>query len=138
MLLKNIDKNLKKPTLDLAFFIANADSIFLGEENTLIDAYKNEMGLVYSPKQKSLNAILAAFEQASESDRRTVLFEMTALVVCDGTFSKDEKTVLNQIAKAWGIKPAFVTKAAAISGEVYGLYRQINKLICGPVSAKKG
>ena len=136
MLLNHINKKLRKATLDLAFFIAHADSKFSGEEKTLIEAYKTEMGLAYSPKRKPLDAILAAFKQAKESDRRAVLFEMTALVVSDGSFSKDERTVLNRIAKAWGIKPAFIAKAAAISGEVYGLYRQIGKLVSELVSAK--
>lgn len=137
MFLEKIAQKLKKPTLDLALFIASSDASFSEKEELLINVYKKEMNIDYSPKPKSLDKILAAFDKAKECDKRIVLFEMTALMVVDGTSSKNEKAILVQIAKTWDIPTKFVTKAATLASGIMDFYRQSQKLVSDTVPAKE-
>jgi uncharacterized tellurite resistance protein B-like protein len=131
MFLGTIDETYKKSVLDLALYIAESDNEFSETEKSVIDAYRQEMGLTYQPQKKELKIIFDSLSQADSNDKRKILFEMAALVIADGSYSDEEEKIVKEISAAFNISDDFITQAIEIIDDLNMLYLKASKLVTG-------
>jgi DnaJ-domain-containing protein 1 len=129
MYLSEINQCYKEAFLDLAYYFAQSDSVYSESERDVIDQYKKEMDITYNPISKKLTEILSSFSQASEREKKIVLFEIAALVIADGSYSTEEQNVLKEVNNNFRIADDFIVKAIKIIDEINILYYQSKKLI---------
>jgi tellurite resistance protein len=131
MLLGTIKESYREVVLDLALYIAEADNEFSESEKSVIDAYRQEMGLSYQPQKKELKTILDSLSPADSNEKRKILFEMAALVIADGSYSDEEEKLVKEISSAFNISDDFITQSIEIIDDLNVLYLKASKLVTG-------
>lgn len=131
MFLGTIKESYRESVLDLALYIAESDNDFSESEKSVIDAYRQEMGLSYQPQKKELKAILDSLSPADSNDKRKILFEIAALVIADGSYSDEEEKLVKEISAAFNISDDFITQSIEIIDDLNVLYLKASKLVTG-------
>lgn len=131
MFLGTIKESYREGVLDLALYIAESDNDFSESEKSVIEAYRQEMGLSYQPQKKELKIILDSLSHADSNDKRKILFEMAALVIADGSYSDEEEKLVKEISAAFNISDDFITQSIEIIDDLNVLYLKATKLITG-------
>jgi uncharacterized tellurite resistance protein B-like protein len=131
MFLGTIKESYRESVLDLALYIAESDNDFSESEKSVIDAYRQEMGLSYQPQKKELKTILDSLSPADSNDKRKILFEMAALVIADGSYSDEEEKLVKEISAAFNIDDDFITQSIEIIDDLNVLYLKASKLVTG-------
>jgi tellurite resistance protein len=129
MFLGTIKESYRESILDLALYIAESDAEFSESEKSVIDAYRQELGIAYQPQKKELKAILDSFSAANASDKKKILFEMAALVIADGSYSDEEEKIVKEISKVFNISDNFITQSIEIIDDLNVLYVKATKLV---------
>jgi tellurite resistance protein len=131
MFLSTVKELYRESILDLALYIAESDNEFSESEKSIIDAYRQEMGLSYQPQKRELKTILNSLVLADSGDKRKILFEMAALVIADGAYSDEEEKIVKEMASAFGIGDDFITQSIEIIDDLNVLYNKAAKLVTG-------
>ena len=133
MYLKTLKENEKQSFIQLAYEIMNADKVIADEEMAMIEAYCDEMS-IEKPDDYSTEKANKAKEELSESDlttRRSVYFELYALVACDGSYDETEQVLMNEIRGAFGISHPEAQKLEKLYDDLQITYNAINNAING-------
>lgn len=105
MFLKKLNDKEQKSFLDLAYYTMIADKCIAASESMVFKNFQEEVGLdtkqYPTSRTKTLDSILAGFNNSSETVKKIVLFELWRMIFADNHYHENQKKVIETLANAW-------------------------------------
>lgn len=114
----------------LAHHIARSDGDFSESQESIISKYCMEMqvdDVTYEEERFSLTQILA--EVDSPSSQKIILLEVMALIYSDSILHEEEKKILDELIKEFGLNPSLAIVYGEWAKSILALYIQGQALI---------
>lgn len=106
MYLALLDDEKKELFLNLEIHISRTDGEFGDDEKMIIDTHCMEMGIDNHNYESWINydsVISTLSEQCNKLEKRIIFFELAAVVLADGVYHDNEKTMLYELGKYFDI-----------------------------------
>lgn len=130
MFLNKLASTEKKAFLSLADTLIATDGVLSADEIVMMEQYKQEMNLsIDSNSLPTLSESIKVFEDASNTIKRQVIFELVALACADKDYSVSEHSWLAQIGEHFGIEITYLDKCKNLVEKLSALYNEIGYLI---------
>ena len=132
MYLNRLSGEQKELFLDLCIYASKADGIFAEEEKQYIQQYCIEMQLEtvrYSAQNDLESVIKKITEVSTDIDLKIIFFEISALVLSDNTFDKQEQNLVDKLTAAFQLGTDFKEKALAQLKNLMNVYGEVNRLL---------
>lgn len=131
MFLTSLNDEKKQAFLNLAYYVANVDAKFTDDEQELLKAFAQEMGIPCQPVNMELEDILIELRSLPVEQKKIVFFELTALVTIDNDYSLVEKAVLEKTLEMLELSEKFMEKSHNQVNKIRDSYNACNELIFG-------
>jgi hypothetical protein len=132
MFLKKLSRPNQKLFLELACYSAKVDNEFNTFEKTMINEYRKEMDLdelKYKVKNLSFDDILKKLSKSSEQEKKIIFIELIGLVLSDKKYKKQEKTLIENLMKAFEISDKLRVKAVKWVKDLQKFYQTGIKMV---------
>lgn len=131
MFLGNLTKEQKPHFLSLATAVILADGVLGDAEVTMLEQYKQEMALPPSTNiaTEPVSQAIEAFQSASGTVKKQIVFELLALSYADNDYSPEEESLLREIALGLGLDVAFLKESLGYIEKLNALYGGIRTLV---------
>ncbi len=133
MFLHELNNEQKDLFLDLCLSLSLSDNEFSKEEKNMVKQFCAEM--MIKERYKVLSDANGVIEKLSEistkREKRIVLIELTGIVLADGKYTKEEKTLLNEIGEKFSVSSTEIDEMINIVLELYGVYEKIGSFLNG-------
>ena len=131
MFLNQLSYQEKKLFLDLSIHAAKANDELAAAEKAMINAYCTEMQLppIELYETEPLATITAYFALADDHVKKIVLLEIFGLVYADGSFDKDETSMVKKFAEEIGISEETYHKLHTAIKDYYVVCRALAEAV---------
>ncbi len=132
MFLSRLNPTEKDCFIKLAVAIMKADGCVEKVKNDFLSVYTKELQLptLNLEEQYNINPIIEELAKNSTIQNKRIIFlELLALALVDGEYAIEEKTILGQLIKAFGLEPSFVEQAINTEDAYISTYLTIVDLI---------
>lgn len=132
MFLNSLNSEEKNNFMKLAVAIMKADGVIEESEKQIISVYAAEMQIPVCnvDSYENVDAIIDAFAANSTMQTKRIVFlELLALALADGNYAQEEKTLVQQVANAFGIDKPFIEKAISLEDAYTAAYMSLANLV---------
>ena len=132
MYLNQLSNEQKELFLDLCIHAAQANHVVEEKEKQYIEQYCTEMQLEsvrFTVRISVEEAVEKLVAISTMRELRIVLIELTALVLCDGTYDEAEKAFVQQLACAANVAESEMLQIQENVSDLFTIYAKLDKLI---------
>lgn len=117
--------------LDLELYLSNADGEFSEQEKNIIDAHCMEMHIDCNKYQcvLPLDEVYKKLEGCTPEEQHIIFIEMLATVIADEIYHKEEKKIVETLAKILNIKSNEIEQAFSIIYNLKKTYEELANFI---------
>ena len=116
MFLNELNKEEAIGFLNLVSIFVKVDNRFTKEEEKILEAYKQELGIFNNDECRDYNEIIDIFLKSSNKSKNIAYFELVSLALADGEYEIHEVDFLEKIAEELKIERS---KKIAIANYFY-------------------
>lgn len=129
MFLSKLDQDEKENFLSLVYQIAKVDGNYGAEEISIIETFKQELGLAVIKEDRSISELVEFFASRDLSVRKIVLYEVYSIIISDDEMDKNEVSTLTILETKLGLKPNVVNEIESVVEELNDIYSKISEIL---------
>lgn len=131
MFLAGLTEQQKKAYLNLSYCLISADGSLSTDEVAMMGQYQQEMSIDIQLDQLSADMANASvvFQNAPNTVKKQVLFELTALAYADNEYAEAEHIFLEKLCAVWNLDAFMLDQCKSYVTELMELYGKIGQLI---------
>ena len=118
--------------MKLAVAVIKVDGVVEESEKQILSAYANEMQIPVCNLDEPYNADSIIKEFAMHSTlqtKRIVFLELLALAFADGSYTTEEKALVQQLANAFELDRVFIERAINLEDAYVAVYMSLVNLV---------
>lgn len=131
MFLNQLSYQEKKMFLDLSVHVAKANDVLTAEKKVMISEYCTEMQLppIELYETEPIETITSYFALADEHVKKIILLEIFGLVYSDGSFDKDEASLVKTFAEKIGVSKEIYNKLHKVIKDYYAVCKELAEAV---------
>ena len=132
MFLNSLNPTEKDNFMKLAVAVIKADGIVEESEKQILSTYANEMQIPICnlDGQGNIDKIVKEFATNSTlQTKRIVFLELLSLAFVDGSYTTEEKVLIQQLANAFELDRAFIEQAINLEDAYMAVYMSLVNLV---------
>lgn len=132
MFLNSLNPTEKDNFMKLAVAVIKVDGVVEESEKQILSAYANEMQIPVCNLDEPYNADSIIKEFAMHSTlqtKRIVFLELLALAFADGSYTTEEKALVQQLANAFELDRVFIERAINLEDAYVAVYMSLVNLV---------